>query len=118
MLPPEELYVYIDEGQATDPAVRMEGFDLLFSSDRKLQESDQEGDFRLFRSTTREVFGYTDRRIWNQFKELIGNIKWWLLLAIAALLALIYLLEKWRDISSLYHKCLLKSFYRKKYKKL
>ncbi|MED5586631.1 MAG: hypothetical protein VYB61_09770, partial [Verrucomicrobiota bacterium] len=103
---PERVDLYIDEGDVTDPAVRMDGFDLLFSSDRKLQESDQEGDFRLFRSTTREVFGYTDRRIWNQFKELIGNIKWWLLLAIAALLALIYLLEKWRDISSLYHKCL------------
>ncbi|MCH2060207.1 MAG: hypothetical protein MK183_06230 [Verrucomicrobiales bacterium] len=103
---PERVDLYIDEGDVTDPAVRMDGFDLLFSSDRKLLESDQEGDFRLFRSTTREVFGYTDRRIWNQFKELIGNIKWWLLLAIAALLALIYLLEKWRDISSLYHKCL------------
>ena len=103
---PEKVDLYIKEGDVTDPAVRMDGFDLLFSSDQKLLESDQEGDFRLFRSTTREVFGYTDRRIWNQFKELIGNIKWWLLLAIASLLALIYLLEKWRDISSLYHKCL------------
>ncbi len=103
---PEKVDLYISEGDVTDPAVRMDGFDLLFSSDQKLRQDDKGRDFRLFRSTTREVFGYTDRRVWEQFKELIGNIKWWLLLAIASLLALIYLLERWRDISSLYHKCL------------
>ncbi|MFP6873538.1 MAG: hypothetical protein VCA55_08505, partial [Verrucomicrobiales bacterium] len=103
---PEKVDLYINKGDVTDPAVRMDGFDLLFSSDHKLQENGKGEDFRLFRSTTREVFGYTDRRVWEQFKELIGNIKWWLLLALASLLALIYLLERWRDISSLYHKCL------------
>ena len=30
-LPPEKVDLYIEAGEATDPAVRMEGFDLLFS---------------------------------------------------------------------------------------
>ena len=121
VLPPEEVDVYIEEGQATDPAVRMEGFDLLFSSDADLApqaakvEADPEEeaglstsgqDYRLYRSTTREVIGYTDLARWELFKELIADIFWWILLGIASLLLLIYLIEKWRDITSLYHKCL------------
>ena len=121
VMPPEKVDVYIREGQATDPAVRMEGFDLLFSSDGELapqvakveEKSEEAGDlttpkqdYRLYRSTTREVIGYTDRARWELFKELIANIFWWILLGIAALLLLIYLVEKWRDITSLYHKCL------------
>ena len=121
VMPPEKVDVYIKEGQATDPAVRMEGFDLLFSSDGdlapqavKVEASPEEAgeltapkqDYRLYRSTTREVIGYTDLARWELFKELIANIFWWILLGIAALLLLIYLIEKWRDITSLYHKCL------------
>ena len=104
-LPPEQVDLYIDQGDVTDPAVRMEGFDLLFSSDTQTA-AEGEGGFQLFRSTTREVITYTDLSRWMQFKELMGNIAWWILLAIAAVVALIYLLEKWRDITSLYHKCL------------
>ena len=119
--PPEMVDVYIKGGDATDPAVRMEGFDLLFSSDgdldpraAELQPPPEEvagivdpgQDHRLYRSTTREVIGYTDLARWELFKELIADIIWWILLAIAALVLLIYLIEKWRDITSLYHKCL------------
>ena len=121
VLPPEEVDVYIEEGQATDPAVRMEGFDLLFSSDADLApqaakvEADPEEeaglsspgqDYRLYRSTTREVIGYTDLARWELFKELIADIFWWILLGIASLLLLIYLIEKWRDFSCLYLICL------------
>ena len=63
-------------------------------------------DYRLYRTTTREVFGYTDYSRWDQFMSMLGNIIWWILLAIAALIALIYILEHWSDITSLYHKCL------------
>ncbi|MED5586486.1 MAG: hypothetical protein VYB61_09035 [Verrucomicrobiota bacterium] len=111
-LPPEKVDLYITEGNTTDPAVRMDGFDLLFSADSSKLSTDvatageSSGNYRLYRSTTREVFGYTDYTLWNKLKALLGNIIWWILLAIAALIALIYLLERWRDITDLYHKCL------------
>ena len=101
-LPPERVNLYIKEGDVTDPAVRMEGFDLLFSTGA---EGAEDG-YKLYQSTTREVIGYTDLTRWEQFKELMKNIGWWVLLALAALLALLYLLESWQDITSLFHKCL------------
>jgi hypothetical protein len=108
-LPPEKVDLYLEEGEATDPAVRMEGFDLLFSRAPEVVDhppGDAPGAHLLYRSTTREVFPYTDLTRWEQFKELMSNIIWWILLALAALAALIYLLEHWRDITNLYHKCL------------
>lgn len=72
---PEVVDLYIDQGSVPDPAVRMEGFDLLFSSDTKSAAAGEgEGGFKLFRSTTREVITYTDLSPWEQFKELMGNI--------------------------------------------
>ena len=107
---PEKVDLYVKEGDTTDPAVRMDGFDLLFSArlpDTVAGEASAPGkDYLLYRSTTREVFGYTDYTRWEQFKALMDNIGWWILLAIAAVLALIYLIEKWQDITSLFHKCL------------
>ena len=109
-MPPEVVDLYIREGDVTDPAVRMEGFDLLFSSSGGPAPGDAresgDGKYLLYRSTTREVFGYTDISRWEQFKDLMRNIAWWILLAIAALIALIYLLERWEDMTSLFHKCL------------
>lgn len=106
---PERIDVYIDDAEVTDPAVRMDGFDLLFSTNADLgtgEADTDEADFGLFRSTTREVIGYFDLSRWEAFKTFLNNIMWWLLLAIAALIGLIYLLEKWQDITSLFHKCL------------
>ncbi len=102
---PEEVDLYFDEGDVTDPAVRMEGFDLLFSARGAGGAEDGEG-YALYRSTTREVIAYTDTARWSQFTTLLGDIAWWILLAAAALIALIYILEKWRDMTSLFHKCL------------
>jgi hypothetical protein len=104
--PPEKVDLYFKAGDTTDPAVRMDGFDLLFSAKLPDADAEPEKNYRLYRSTTREVFGYTDYSRWEQFKTLLGNILWRLLLALAALIALIYLLERWRDLTSLYHKCL------------
>ena len=83
----------------------MDGFDLLFSTDYGASEESL-SDYRLYRSTTREVFGYYDSSRWQEFKLAIGKLKWWLIAAIAAILALIYLLETWQDITSLLHKCI------------
>jgi len=110
-LPPERVDFYIDRGDVTDPAVRMDGFDLLFSADADAvaalegAQEPAEG-YRLFQTTTREVFGYTSLERWDQFKLLMERIGWRLLVALAALIALLYLLEKWQDITSLFHKCL------------
>ncbi len=104
--PPEKVDLYFKAGDTTDPAVRMDGFDLLFSAKLPEAGAEPEKNYRLYRSTTREVFGYTDFSRWEQFKTLLSNILWRLLLALAALIALIYLLERWRDLTSLYHKCL------------
>ena len=104
---PEKVDLYFEKGEATDPAVRMDGFDLLFSRNEQTEAEDDEAEnYLLYRSTTREVFEYIDKSRWDQFMELLGNIIWWILLALAALAALIYLLEHWQDITSLYHKCL------------
>ena len=102
---PERVDLYLKNDNVTDPAVRMDGFDLLFSTD--YGDSDSESsDYRLYRSTTREVFGYYDSSRWEEFKLALGKLKWWLIAALAALLALIYLLETWQDITSLLHKCI------------
>ncbi|MEE3179675.1 MAG: hypothetical protein VX317_08330, partial [Verrucomicrobiota bacterium] len=103
-LPPERVDLYLEEGDVTDPAVRMEGFDLLFSTNSGT--STEEDGFKLYRSTTREVIGYTNLDRWESFKELMKNIGWWILLALLALIALLYLMEAWQDITSLFHKCL------------
>ena len=105
-LKPQKVDLYISEGNVTDPTVRMDGFDLLFSADHESSPGTEGDSYRLYRSTTREVIAYTDLSRWEQFKELLGDISWWMLLALIALIALIYLLESWRDISSLFHKCL------------
>ena len=108
--PPQKVDVYIRQGNATAPAVRMQGFDLLFSADGDLAAGTKADEsaptYRLYRSTTREVIGYTDLSRWEMFKQLMHKIQWLILFAIASLIALIYLLEKWRDITSLFHKCL------------
>lgn len=102
--PPERIDLYFAGGDVTDPSVRMEGFDLLFSSNSDSGAGDK--DFKLYRSTTREVIGYTSLDRWESFKDLLEDIGWWILLALAALIALLYLLEAWQDITSLFHKCL------------
>ncbi|MBT7981624.1 MAG: hypothetical protein HN584_03580, partial [Akkermansiaceae bacterium] len=103
---PERVDLYIKEDNVTDPAVRMDGFDLLFSTDYGSSEADEESDYRLYKSTTREVFGYRDSSRWEEYKNALGKLKWWLIAALLALLALIYLLETWQDITSLLHKCI------------
>lgn len=104
-LPPEEIDLAIRQGDITAPAVRMDGYDLLFSAGDKPKGGTTAAQ-RLFRTTTREVEGYTDLTRWQQFKTLLHHIAWWILLALAALIALIYIAEKWRDMTSLFHKCL------------
>ena len=101
---PERVDLYIKEDNVTDPAVRMDGFDLLFSTDYGSSANEETRDYRLYKSTTREVFGYRDSSRCEEYKNALGKLKWWLIAALLALLALIYLLETWQDITSLLHK--------------
>ena len=103
---PERVDLYIKEDNVTDPAVRMDGYDLLFSTDYGSTAGNGTSDYRLYKSTTREVFGYRDSSRWEEYKNALGKLKWWLIAALLALLALIYLLETWQDITSLLHKCM------------
>ncbi|MFP6900237.1 MAG: hypothetical protein VCA36_04805, partial [Opitutales bacterium] len=55
-LAPEKIDLYFEKGEATDPAIRMEGFDLLFSRTLEAEDISEEQkpeDYRLYRSTTR-----------------------------------------------------------------
>ena len=86
------------------PAVRMEGFDLLFCSSRG-----DDGTFNLHETTAREVVARLDLSRLDALFERLLLAKWWILAFILALLLLIYLLKHYRDLTSLFHKCLMAS---------
>jgi prenyltransferase beta subunit len=86
-----------------DPAVRMEGFSLLFNTDRTGKTDTGEA---LFETTSREVTGMLDLSRWYSLMSLLGRMKWWLMALVTAAILLIYLLRHWRDMTTLLHKCL------------
>jgi hypothetical protein len=95
----------------TDPAVWMEGYDLVFSSNRN---SPNPQEFYLYHSVSREVFVRSDYSALLAFLGLFKKLKWLILLFTFALVALLYLLrnfmnEQWRVRASLLQKCLLGS---------
>lgn len=91
------------EGNDACPVMRMNGFDILFTSDRSGEQT------RIFGSTMREV---TARRDLSRVDSLISNVldvKWWIVAFFAALAALVYLAGHYRNLTDLFHKCLLVS---------
>ncbi len=95
-------------GPADDlsPASRMEGFDILFSSSRGLADPKAQ---RLWSTTAREVVSRMDySRIDNLIARLF-SVKWWILLFLVAAVLLWYLVRHYRDLTSLFHKCLMGS---------
>ena len=52
---PERVDLYLNDENVTDPAVRMDGFDLLFSTDYGASDTGS-SDYRLYRSTTTLAF--------------------------------------------------------------
>jgi len=90
----------------TSPSVRMEGFDILFGSSRGL--AGQNGQ-RLWTATAREVVSRMD---YSRIDSLIAGIfavRWWILLFLAAAVLLWYLVRHYRDLTNLFHKCLMGS---------
>lgn len=88
------------------PSVRMEGFDLLFSSNRGLP--DKRG-YMLWATTAREVVPRMD---YSRIDSLIASIlaaKWWILIGLVAAALLWYLIKHYKDLTDLFHKCLMAS---------
>lgn len=95
----------------SDPAVWMEGYDLVFSSNRNAPNPQQ---FYLYHSVSREVIVRSDYSALLTFLGVFKKLKWLILLFTLALVALLYLLrnfmnEQWRVRASLLQKCLLGS---------
>ena len=88
------------------PSARMEGFDLMFISDRGQEE---ENKYVLFTSTAREVVEHMDYTRWRNLMSLLDRLKWWIFAMVVAAAGLIYLAKHWNNMNSLFHQCLLGS---------
>ncbi len=77
-----------------DPSLHMEGFGLFFSSNREQEDPRQ---YRLFTATTREVFLAHRESRWALLLNMLNNVKWWMLLFVAALALIVYLLRNLLD---------------------
>jgi hypothetical protein len=93
-------------GDDCHPAVRGDGFDLLFCSAR---EGGDPPVYRFYTATAREVTPRLDMTRWHNLTSMLGRIKWWIAAALLAAAALVYILRHWRHLSDLRHKCLLAS---------
>ena len=106
-LEPENLGAEINsDADDIGPALRMEGFDLLFSSNRG---GEDEEIYRLYSATVREVIPGLDMSRWYRLMALLERIKWWLMLLIIAAIVLAYLIKHYKDLTSLKHKCIMAS---------
>ncbi len=96
-----------------DPALWMEGYGLVFSSNRERHE-DGEYRFRLYHSLSREVMSRTDLSAFDWLLDFLRLNKWWILALILALLALLALLrllmnKSFRRSLSLIQRCIVGS---------
>jgi len=94
------------ETDDTAPSVRMEGFDILFGSGRA--PSVQNGTM-LWSSTAREVVSRMDYSRIDNLIAGIYSVRWWILLFLTAAVLLWYLIRHYRDLTNLFHKCLMGS---------
>lgn len=88
------------------PALRMEGFDQLFSSNRG---RGNETTFNLYAATGREVVSKVDRSRLHSLVSQLAAVKWWILSFIGAVVALVYLIQHYRELTNLFHRCLMAS---------
>ncbi len=88
------------------PAAGMEGFQLVFGSDRGTGGS---ASTRLFSADGCEVMGRWDFSRWFSLGNLLHSLRWWIALFVAALAAILYILTHLRDITSLRSKCIIAS---------
>ena len=96
-----------------DPTLWMEGYGLVFSSNRERFE-DGEYRFRIYHTLSREVMSRTDLSAFDGLLDFLRLNKWWilaLLLALLALLALMRLMlnKSFRRSLSLIQRCIVGS---------
>ncbi len=75
-----------------DPTLWMEGYGLVFSSNRERRE-DGEYPFRIYHSLSREVMSRTDLSTFDWLLDFLRLNKWWIIALLLALLALIALMR-------------------------
>jgi len=85
------------------PALRMQGFDLAYAA------SVGSNAWRVVSVTRREVVEDVDYARWQSYTALMGRIKWWVLAILGSLIALLYLIRRYRDLTNRFHKCLMAS---------
>jgi hypothetical protein len=110
--PPENLGAPVNTARdEMDPAVRMAGYQLVFSSNR---DAAQPSHFALYQSISREVMVARDFGRLAAMWQLVKRLKWMLLMGLLSLIPLLWLLrtfldEQRRRAYSLLHRCLLAS---------
>lgn len=105
--PPKNLGMEINSpADETGSTLRQEGFDQYFGSDRGVEGM---GKTILLSSTAREVVVRLDLSRLDTLLEKLLRAKWWILAFIVALILLIYLIRHYRDLTDLFHKCVMGS---------
>jgi hypothetical protein len=90
-------------GDERRPALRMQGFDMAYVTTLGTNTP------RVVSVTRREVVEGLDDARWQSYLALLDRIKWWVLALLGSLLALIYLVRRYRDLTNRFHKCLMAS---------
>lgn len=88
------------------PSAGMEGFQLIFGSDRG---ADATAGMQPFSTAACEVMGRWDFSRWFSLGNLLHSMRWWILMFLVALSAIIYILTHLKDITSLRAKCIVAS---------
>jgi hypothetical protein len=111
-LPPENPGAPVNSStDDMDPALWLEGYGLVFSSNR---QKPQAREFLLFSTTSREVLARADLPSLAGLWRWLRGVHWWLLLLLLSLAALLWLLRQFVDAErrrrlSLLQRCLLAS---------
>lgn len=90
-------------GDECRPALRMQGFDMAYVTTLGTNTS------CVVSVTRREVVEGLDDARWQSYLAMLDRIKWWVVAILASLLALVYLIRRYRDLTNRFHKCLMAS---------
>ena len=105
ILPPENLGRPANTSyDDMDPTLTMEGHRLLFSSDREQAWQRESGvrRFAMYQTISREVMPTRlDDDAASGFWAFVDNMKWWILLLVASMIALYFLLRKWSQAKNM-----------------
>ncbi len=90
-------------GDERYPALRMQGYDMAYVSAAGAKTP------RLVSVTRREVLSDMDYARLQSYLALMDRIKWWVMSILGSLIALLYMIRRYRDLTNRFHKCLMAS---------